>query len=148
MNWFIKCFKQYNDFHGRARRMEYWMFWLISILISLGLGIVEGFLGTPQIMGQMFSLLIMIPSVAVAVRRMHDVNKSGWYVFFSYFSSIALILLISVTKTPHSAGMSLLLLSASLGVLAYNIYYVMLLCKKGEEKENRFGIDPKMIMSA
>ncbi|KAF2080463.1 DUF805 domain-containing protein [Flavobacterium sharifuzzamanii] len=81
----------YANFKGRARRKEYWMFGPLSILIYFGL-IVLGFIpiiGTVfLILAGIFILGIMVPLFAVAVRRMHDVGKSGWYMFIPLYSLI------------------------------------------------------------
>ncbi|WDF63340.1 DUF805 domain-containing protein [Flavobacterium sp. KACC 22763] len=81
----------YANFKGRARRKEYWMFGPLSILIYFAL-IVLGFIpiiGTVFfILAGIFILGIMVPLFAVAVRRMHDVGKSGWYMFIPIYSLI------------------------------------------------------------
>lgn len=81
----------YANFEGRARRKEYWMFGLINFLIFF----VLCFLSLIPYLGIIFSILwgifmlgIMVPSVAVAIRRMHDVGKSGWYMFIPIYSFI------------------------------------------------------------
>ena len=86
MNWYIKCIKQYADFSGRARRKEYWMFTLFNALIAFVLGLVLGVFevitGTEFIstaISAIYSLFIFIPSLAVCIRRLHDVGKSGWF---------------------------------------------------------------------
>ena len=84
MEWYLKVLKQYGDFSGRARRKEYWMFALFNLIIGFFLGLFEGFSGlfpntSESVFGQIYSLAVFIPSLAVAVRRMHDVGKSGWF---------------------------------------------------------------------
>ena len=84
MNWYLKVLKQYADFNGRARRTEYWMFALFNFIISFVLGFIDGFIGFlgPEIgigvLGGLYSLLVLIPGLAVSVRRLHDVGKCGW----------------------------------------------------------------------
>ena len=79
MNWYLKVIKQYADFSGRARRTEYWMFTLINTLISIGLMLIAQFVDQSlSILNIIYSLAVFIPSLAVFVRRLHDVNKSGW----------------------------------------------------------------------
>jgi uncharacterized membrane protein YhaH (DUF805 family) len=84
MNHYINVLKKYAVFSGRSSRAEYWYFLLFNFIVSLGLGFVEGFLDffndtNQSVFGNIYSLAILLPSIAVAVRRMHDVNKSGWY---------------------------------------------------------------------
>ena len=85
MKWYIQVWKKYADFSGRAHRTEYWMFVLFNLLISIGLGFLEGILGivtnTDQsVLANIYSLAILIPSIAVGVRRMHDTDHSGWWI--------------------------------------------------------------------
>ena len=84
MNWYIQALKKYAVFSGRARRKEYWMFFLFNILIAVALGFVEGILGIAaesdeSILAGIYQLAILIPSIAVGVRRMHDTDHSGWW---------------------------------------------------------------------
>ena len=90
MNWYLKVLKKYADFEGRARRKEYWMFFLFNTLIGYGLMIVAIFGDLPVLMFAvgLYFLGALIPSLAVAVRRMHDVGKSGWFILIPVYSFI------------------------------------------------------------
>ncbi|NMH89103.1 DUF805 domain-containing protein [Flavivirga algicola] len=90
MNWYLKVLKQYADFSGRARRKEYWMFFLISIIISYGIIFISIGLEMPSLAmaSTIYSFAVLIPSLAVGVRRMHDVGKSGWYLLIPIYSLI------------------------------------------------------------
>ena len=79
MNWYIGALKKYAVFSGRARRMEYWMFVLFNLIIGFVLGFVEGLAGGPGIVGNIYSLAVLIPGIAVGVRRKHDTDRSGWW---------------------------------------------------------------------
>lgn len=84
-------FENYANFSGRARRQEYWMFSLISIVIYIVLsvfGLIPAIRIVFSILNLIFLLGIMIPSIAVGVRRMHDVGKSGWYIIIPVYSLI------------------------------------------------------------
>lgn len=94
MNWYIDVIKNYAVFSGRARRKEYWMFMLFNLLISFALGFIEGFLGGPGILSLIYTLAILIPSLAVTVRRLHDTGRSGWWVLISIVPILGIILLI------------------------------------------------------
>ncbi|HSC55435.1 MAG TPA: DUF805 domain-containing protein [Phnomibacter sp.] len=87
MNWFLVVLKKYAEFNGRARRKEYWYFTLFSTIISFGIAMVEVAVNT-ELLGTLFSLAILIPSIAVGVRRMHDVDKSGWYLLIPIYNLI------------------------------------------------------------
>jgi uncharacterized membrane protein YhaH (DUF805 family) len=84
MDWYIKVIKSCTVFEGRASRQEYWMFFLFNLIISFCIGIVEGILQSftktdQSVLGNIYTLAILLPSIAVAIRRMHDTNRSGWW---------------------------------------------------------------------
>ena len=86
MNWFISVMKRFGDFNGRASRTEYWMFFLFCIIFSLLIGFTSGFVGHfigdwfPALINLLFTLVTFVPSIAVAIRRMHDIGRSGWWI--------------------------------------------------------------------
>lgn len=77
------CLKKYADFNGRARRSEYWWFVLFQIMVAVGIGLASGLFGISEAVANglsiLFSLGMILPSIAVAARRLHDVNRSGWW---------------------------------------------------------------------
>jgi uncharacterized membrane protein YhaH (DUF805 family) len=79
MNWYLEVLKKYAVFTGRARRKEYWMFFLFNFIIAFVFGFVEGLLGGPGIIGNIYLLATLIPAIAAGVRRMHDTDHSGWW---------------------------------------------------------------------
>ncbi|WP_306353860.1 DUF805 domain-containing protein [Flavobacterium sp. '19STA2R22 D10 B1'] len=87
MNWYLKVLKQYLDFKGRARRKEFWMFMLINTIISFVIGVIAGLIKLP-IIGSIYSLLVFIPSIAVGIRRMHDIGRSGWFILIPIYNII------------------------------------------------------------
>jgi uncharacterized membrane protein YhaH (DUF805 family) len=87
MDYFIKVLKNYAVYNGRARRAEYWYFVLFNVIINFVVGFVAGFIGAP-IIGTIVSLAFLVPGIAVGVRRMHDVNKSGWYLLIPIYNLI------------------------------------------------------------
>ncbi|MGF1742680.1 DUF805 domain-containing protein [Vibrio profundum] len=83
MKWLFAALKNYADFNGRARRKEYWMFVLFTVLACM----VTVFLDTVTrlpIFSALVMLALVIPSFAVTVRRLHDTNRSGWYFLLSF----------------------------------------------------------------
>lgn len=82
MSWYLAVLKKYAVFSGRARRKEYWMFVLFNFIISFVLGFIEGLAGGPGIIVNIYGLAVLIPGIAVYVRRMHDSNHSGWWLLF------------------------------------------------------------------
>lgn len=87
MNYYLKVLQNYANFSGRARRAEYWNFLLINIIISVVLMLVTA-KGESKILYLLYRVFIFIPSLAVGVRRMHDVNKSGWFLLIPIYNLI------------------------------------------------------------
>lgn len=99
MNYYSICLSKFADFSGRARRREYWTFVLVNCLIALLLLILGLAFGedspASNIMVTIFYLIMLVPNLSVSVRRLHDIGKSGWYMFLSLIPLIGgLILLI------------------------------------------------------
>jgi uncharacterized membrane protein YhaH (DUF805 family) len=87
INWFITVVTQhYFDFNGRARRAEYWWYALANIVISVILGAVQSLLGIGQLPTNLLSLALLLPSLGVAVRRMHDIDRSGWWILAPFYN--------------------------------------------------------------
>ena len=100
MNWFMTVLRKYAVFEGRARRREYWFFVLFYILISVVLAVVDRMLGTYDetygmgALGALFCLGLLIPSIAVGARRLHDTGRSGWWLLVGFIPVIGVIVLI------------------------------------------------------
>ena len=87
MNYYVEVLKKYADFKGRARRSEFWYFTLLSAIISIILIVITDH-SEFSIVEKIYRLAVIIPSLAVGVRRMHDVNKSGWYYLIPFYNLI------------------------------------------------------------
>jgi uncharacterized membrane protein YhaH (DUF805 family) len=132
MEWMILPYRRYFDFSGRSRRKEYWMFTLLYVLVAVFFAafMIAGVIGlenneTPGPLFwagfgalMLFLLASLIPSIAVAVRRFHDQDQSGWMYLLSFIPYIGSIVLI------------------------------VFMCLDGTRGENRFGPDPKDPSSA
>jgi uncharacterized membrane protein YhaH (DUF805 family) len=77
--YFIGAYAKYATFSGRARRKEYWMFILFYIITYIALLLIDVLIGTGGILCGLFALGTLLPSLAVGARRLHDINKSGWW---------------------------------------------------------------------
>lgn len=103
MNWYLAVLKKYAVFDGRARRQEYWMFILFNLLISFLLGFIDNLIGTYSIenniglLGGIYALAVMVPGLAVLVRRLHDTGRSGWWFFIILIPVIGAITLFIFT---------------------------------------------------
>ena len=103
MSWFIEVLKKYAVFSGRARRKEYWMYTLFVVIIYavlLGIGIA---IKTP-IIAIVFYIAILLPSLAVGVRRLHDTGRSGWWLLFGLVPLVGGITLLVFTCTDSKPG--------------------------------------------
>lgn len=118
MNWYLKVFNQYFNFSGRASRKEFWIFMLINLIIVLLLRLLDFLFDTYHFtsLAYVYAMIIFIPSIAVLLRRLHDVGKSGWYFFlllFPVFGWIWLLVLVCLEgkhipnkwgNNPHGIG--------------------------------------------
>ncbi len=110
MNWYLKVLKQYADFNGRARRKEYWMFVLFNMIFAIVAMILDNVLGIAMkeigygpLYG-LYVLAVLIPGLAVAVRRLHDVGKSGWMFLIAFIPLIGAIWLLVLFCTDSQQG--------------------------------------------
>lgn len=87
MKWYLTVLKKYAIFQGRARRSEYWYFTLFSFIVTIILLVIGNYMGS-ELLYNLYSLAVLIPSIAVAVRRMHDVDKSGWFILIPIYNLI------------------------------------------------------------
>lgn len=78
-NYYIKALKNYVTFRGRATRPEYWYFFLFNVIVEIILSVFDGFMQT-DVSGDVYALLVCLPSLAVGVRRLHDSDRSGWWI--------------------------------------------------------------------
>lgn len=121
MNWYLKCWKQYADFSGRARRKEYWIFSLINYIIIFFLYILQIVMIESTlwlifpIIFFLYAVAVFLPGLAVNISRLHDIGKSGWWY---------LIYLIPIIGA---------------------IWLTVLMCLDSEPGENQWGENPKEI---
>jgi uncharacterized membrane protein YhaH (DUF805 family) len=94
MNWYLDVLKKYAVFSGRARRKEYWMFFLFNIIIVIAIGFVESIIGSPGVIGMLYSLAVLIPGIAVSIRRLHDTGRTGWWMLVALVPVIGAIVLL------------------------------------------------------
>ncbi len=172
MEWMILPFKRYFDFKGRSRRKEYWMYTLFIILASIVLSIVDSVLGlggsatgdadlsgtsagasgalSGGLLANIFSLATVVPSIAVGVRRLHDVDRSGWWILLPlgpiFLGAILMGASMVSAMSGGGAGFSGAAMFGGvlmLGGLACAILLLVWYCTPGTAGPNRFGEDPK-----
>ena len=109
----IDVLKKWKDFDGRARRREYWMFVLFMAIFAIVAGIIDGILGTVCVFVGLYYLAMLLPMIAVSVRRMHDIGKSGWWLFITFVPVIG------------------------------SLWYLFLTIQDGQPGSNQYGENPK-----
>ncbi len=103
MSWYIQAIKNYCNFSGRARRTEYWMFALISAVIVFVLGIIDGIIGIKLLTG-LYSLFIVIPELSLSFRRLHDIDKSAWWLLIAFVPVVGAIILLVFSLKEGTIG--------------------------------------------
>ena len=108
MQWYVEVIRRYSDFRGRARRTEYWMFTLVSVLVSVVLAFVDAVLdlevGGFGLLGLFYGLAVLLPSLAVGARRLHDTGRSGWWQLIQIVPVIGFIVLVVFLATDGHQG--------------------------------------------
>lgn len=99
MNWYFQVLKKYAVFSGRARRKEYWYFALFNIIISFVLAFIDNLAGIAVeagygVLGGIYSLAVLLPSIGVSIRRLHDTGRSGWWLFIALVPIIGAIIIL------------------------------------------------------
>lgn len=109
MNWYLGVLKKYAEFNGRARRREYWIFQLFNFLVVFVLVIVDAASGNFSdlfglgLLSGLYLLAVLLPCIAVSVRRLHDTDRSGWWVLLAgvpFVGAIVLIIFFLLDGTP------------------------------------------------
>ena len=109
MNWYLDAWKNYANFKGRARRTAYWMFILFNLIALVVLSFIESAIGLSGqncygILTGLYTLAIILPLIALAVRRLHDTGRSGWWILIGLVPLIGPIVLIVFYVTDSQPG--------------------------------------------
>ena len=100
MNWYLEVLKKYAVFSGRARRKEYWFFVLFNIIIGLALTFIDFSTGLYDVefeiglLSSLYSLAVLVPGIAVTIRRLHDTSRTGWWFLIAFVPIIGVIVLL------------------------------------------------------
>ena len=133
------CFGKYATFSGRASRSEYWYFVLFTVLVSFALALVEAVAtgGETTVLSDMFSLATLLPSLAVGARRLHDIDRSGWWIGAPVLGGIAFFgFALAAAQGPAAPGLITIGSVIGLGLV---ILLLVFLVTKGDPGPNRFG---------
>lgn len=108
MNWYLQALRKYVGFSGRAHRTEFWMFTLVSTIISIALVIVDVSLGLGDeyggVLSSIYALAVFLPALAVGSRRLHDIDRTGWWQLLLIVPLLGLIVLIVFWVKESDAG--------------------------------------------
>ena len=155
-------FKNYFKFSGRATRAEYWWWLLFTVLAGIVLAVVDtltgtmGMFGDSGLLGGLFELGVIVPSLALGVRRLHDINRTGWWLLlvFGFFPIAAIgggILLVSFFLLDNFLiltvlGFAMVIGGGILGLIGIIVLIVWAI-KQGDTGPNKYGPDPRMATS-
>lgn len=152
------CFSKYATFSGRARRSEFWFWYLFTIIVNLCLTWIP--------FASLLTLALILPSFAVVVRRLHDIGRSGWWILLSIVPSIITMgILIALLGSAFvsiaiggsydydaeelanslgaNAGLLIMYLLSLIATLICSIAFLIMLCQDSKAGENKYGINPK-----
>jgi uncharacterized membrane protein YhaH (DUF805 family) len=103
MNWYVAVLKKYTEFHGRAGREEFWMFFLVNLVVLVGLWMLDGLIGL-GLLSALYGLAVLLPTLGVYIRRLHDTGRSGWWVLLIFVPLIGYLILLVLMALPGDAG--------------------------------------------
>ncbi|MES2043099.1 MAG: DUF805 domain-containing protein [Pseudomonadota bacterium] len=168
MEWMLMPLKRYAEFSGRSRRKEYWMYILFIVIVSIVLSILDKMLGlgggssiTPTtvdganamggglgaathmgVLGGIFALGTFIPSLAVAIRRLHDTDRAGWWVLLGFGPYLLAVVLMVVGALTGQLGLlatgGLIMMIGFVGAIVLLVF----MCLPGTSGPNKYGPDP------
>jgi uncharacterized membrane protein YhaH (DUF805 family) len=110
VSWYLEALKKYAVFHGRSRRAEYWYFVLFNLIVAIVLAAIDSLLGTFSsaqnigLLSGIYSLAVLIPTLAVTFRRLHDIDRSGWWILINLVPLIGTIVLLVFALMDGTPG--------------------------------------------
>ena len=144
LDWAFLPLQRYVQFHGRSPRAEYWWFWLFQAFVSLATMLIDAVMGlgepgSPISTNMILGLALLLPTLAVTVRRLHDLNRSGW-VFPGYIALLTAIIAVGAALALVLGALGSILMF--LGVVAVGIKFTILMASEGSRGENGYGSNP------
>ncbi len=157
MKWYLKALGNWTDFKTRSSRQEYWMFVLFNFLFGIlarmtdfMLGIVLFVLPNGQSVGPVwlvYGMAVLVPLVAVMVRRLHDVGKSGWFVVLLLGALFGIAFLLGGILTYYGDRSEALTTAImGLSILGMLIWFIVLLATPGVPAPNKWGPNPNSML--
>ena len=142
MDWMLMPLRRYAEFSGRSRRKEYWMYVLLMIIVGVVIGLIEatleltGMIGPYGPLSGLFGLATFIPNIAVTIRRLHDTNRSGWWMLVGVVPYVAMV---AAVVSGNIALVGILGFVALAGMIVLLVFVLL----DGTKGPNKYGEDPK-----
>ncbi len=166
MHWMLLPLKRYAEFSGRSRRMEYWMFVLFQILLAVAFWVVLAIVGGGALMSGgdpsalaaaggvvmivsivygLVSLALIVPGIAVGVRRLHDTDRTGWWMLGPIAGYILMVVGgLMAASTPDNPGVGgILAMVGMIMVVVLGLVLLVFMFLEGTRGPNKYGPDPK-----
>ena len=147
-------FSKYATFSGRARRSEFWYFYLFYILVAFGLSFLSIRIPIAKYLYILFGLGVFLPYTAVTVRRLHDIGKSGWILLIFMVATLLISMMVFlfidiIVPTNEGSSMTVFIVHSLFVfiVFALAIWLIVCLCKDSQPGENKWGPNPKEVQS-
>lgn len=143
LDWAILPVQRFAQFRGRAPRAEYWWFYLATTIIGFLLSLIDAAVGAGDVIGGLFSLLTMVPWISVSVRRLHDIDRTGWWLALLLVPLVPLVVYFGSGASDSGADFFtgplifalILFLGAAITVFVFSVL-------PGTTGSNRYGPDP------
>lgn len=146
VEWAILPVKKYATFSGRAPRAEYWWFYLGTIIVGFVLGLLGTLFGVGRNLADIANLALVLPWIGVTVRRLHDTDRSGWWILGFAVGLVAVVALVvgmnGLGAQPSKAGSFTMGIVAVVAMLGSFITFLVFMVLPGTEGSNRYGPDP------
>lgn len=143
--WMVEPLRRYAQFTGRARRAEYWWFFLFGLVVGTVAAVIDRLLGLTTVgIGVLVSLGLIVPNLAVTVRRLHDTGRTDWWLLVPVLLAIpaAVGLIASVSAGATSGAMAALMGVCGTAAFVASLVLLVLYSTRGTAGPNRFGPDP------
>lgn len=133
------CIKKYCHFSGRISRCDYWSFVLVNFIIGFILGYIEGLKGEPPVWSGAYSIFVALPAMAAQFRRLHDVNRSGWWLGGLLLFLFIYAIVESIMEYYGHPIKDIIANTITIFILIWVIVLFIFYLKKGNPEDNKYG---------
>jgi uncharacterized membrane protein YhaH (DUF805 family) len=161
MSGYVNAMRRYFEFSGRSSRSEFWFYVLLYVVIYIVASILDAIIfgrnaGGVAVLTSLVALVHLVPSISVSVRRLHDIDRTGWWILLGFVPAVAMVVLLGGSMfmmfagggdEPQAAGwaaMGVSMLIVCLIALAVAIVLIVFYCTPGTAGANRFGPPPEV----